>query len=62
MKVNYSDLEPDLKSDAEARFISAQTRIQDEKEAAQLGMTIQEYYKERDAMMNDEMALDTNIY
>jgi uncharacterized membrane protein len=53
MKTNYSDLEPDLKSDAEARFISAQTRIQDEREAAELGMTTEQYYKERDEMIND---------
>lgn len=62
MKTNYSDLEPDLKGMAEARFISAQTRIQDEKEAAQLGMTIENYYKERDAMLDAQYVEDTNVY
>lgn len=54
-------MEPDLKTDAEVRFISAQTRIQDEKEAKELGMTLDEFYKERDEMHNDEY-LSGNIY
>ena len=62
MKTNYSEQEPDLKSIEEARFISAQTRIQDEKEAKELGMTIEEYYKERDAMLDAQYVEDTNVY
>lgn len=62
MKTNYSEQEPDLQAINEARFISAQTRIQDEKEAAQLGMTLEEFYKERDEMMDDRYSQDTNPY
>lgn len=46
--------EPDIKSIEEARFISAQTRIQDEKEAAELGMSYEEFLRERDEMMDDK--------
>lgn len=53
MKYNYEEMEPDSKGEKEARYISAMTRIQDEKEAAQLGMTIEEYYRERDEMHDD---------
>ena len=62
MKTNYSEMEPDIKAIEEARFISAQTRIQDEKEAKELGMTIEEFYKERDAMLDAQYLEDTNVY
>lgn len=52
-KTNYNDMEPDLKMMAEARYISQQTRIQDEREAAELGMTVEEFYRERDEMHDD---------
>ena len=45
MKTNYSEQEPDIKAIEEARFISAQTRIQDEKEAKELGMSLEEFYQ-----------------
>ena len=57
-----SEQEPDIDAIEEARFISAQTRIQDEKEAAELGMTIEEFYKERDAMLDAQYVEDTNVY
>lgn len=53
MKTNYNEQEPDIDAINEARFISAQTRIQDEREAAELGMTIEEFYRERDEMINE---------
>ena len=62
MKTNYSEMEPDIDAIEEARFISAQTRIQDEKEAKELGMTIEEFYKERDAMLDAQYLEDTNVY
>ena len=65
MKTNYSEMEPDIKAIEEARFISAQSRIQDEKEAAELGMTIEEYYRERDEAHDDswmQKANETGIW
>ena len=40
-----ADQIPDLQAIEEARFISAQTRIQDEKEAKELGMSLEEFYQ-----------------
>lgn len=60
-KTNYSEQEPDIDAINEARFISAQTRIQDEKEAAELGMTLNEFYKERDEAHDDRYSQD-NVY
>ena len=62
MKTNYSEQEPDIDSINEARFISAQTRIQDEKEAKELGMTYEEFLKERDVMLDAQYLEDTNVY
>lgn len=66
MKTNYSEQEPDTKAINEAieeqRYISAQTRIQDEKEAAELGMTIEEFYRERDEAHDDSWMLDAKIF
>ena len=61
-EVNYSDREPDIDSINEARLISQLTRIQDEKEAAEAGMTIEEYYRERDDMINGTDYLQGGVY
>lgn len=49
--------EPDEKRSneefAEMKLISGLTEIEDRKNAEQLGMTIEEYYRERDEMHDD---------
>lgn len=53
MKTNYREQEPDLDSIAETHEDARRIREEDMAEAKKLGMTIEEFYRERDEMKDD---------
>ncbi len=53
---------PDLDAIAETHEDARRAREEDKEEAKKLGMTLDEFYRERDAMRDDEWMLDAKIF